>query len=186
MGLDQFEANMNYFGGGGWVFLGVNWRIGGVGADGNMTTSKTVGDIRKEVKFEMDFGGFLMERVWHPFNRTELYLSAVVGATSLKLEVYKQQGQKDWDDAWDSFNNNNTEEDFYNYKTTFKNRYFSAMPSIGFRYNIFRIFGVGGKVGYYYGIANEDNWKINGDDIGGVPKMDLSNIFYSVNFYFGA
>ena len=173
MGLDEFDKNMNFYGGGGFGFIGSKWRIGGLGAEGNMINSKTVNNIRKKVEYKMSFGGFMMERVYHPFSKTELYLSGVIGRSNIKTIVSKKQGNEDWIDAWDSFNSNNNEEDFYNYKTTFTNNYWSAMPAIGFRYNIFRVFGVGAKVGYYYGIT-------------GVPKMDLSNIFYNVNFYFGA
>ena len=184
MGLKKFDANMFYHGGGGWGFIGSKYRIGGMGADGKMITSGIVDGIRKKVDFSMSFSGFLIERVFHPMNKTELYLCAVIGGTSTKIKVSKKKGAEDWNDAWTSFNN--TGSDFYSYETTFTNNFFSAMPSIGFRYNIFRVFGVGAKVGYYYGIANKNSWEINGDEIGGVQKMDLSNIFYGVNFYFGA
>ncbi|MBN2279064.1 MAG: hypothetical protein JXQ65_00625 [Candidatus Marinimicrobia bacterium] len=186
MGLDKFDADMYFYGGGGFGFIGDHWRIGGLGAEGNMITSKTVDNIRKKVEYKMGFGGFMMERVFHPFSKTEFYLSGVVGRSHIKTIVYKRQGQEDWADAWDSFNSNNNEEDYYNYKTTFTNKYWSVLPAVGVRYNIFRVFGVGAKVGYYYGITNEDTWEINGEEISGVPKMDLSNIFYNINFYFGA
>jgi len=187
MGLKKFDKNMYFYGGGGFGFIGSKWRIGGQGAEGNMITSGTdVEGIRKKVEYKMSFGGFMMERVYHPFSKTEFYLSGVIGASSVKTIVSKRQGNEDWADAWDSFNSNNNTDDYYNYKTTFKNRYWSAMPAVGFRYNIFRVFGIGAKVGYYYGITNKDKWEINGEEISGVPKMDLSNIFYNVNFYFGA
>ena len=184
IGLEEFDSDMNYFGGGGWVFLSSKYRIGGIGATGRMQSKKSVDNIRKKVDFNMSFGGFVIERVFHPFPKSEIYLSTVFGTSKTTFQVYKKQGQEDWNEAWDSFKNNN-HDGFYNYKTTFSNRYFSALPSIGVRYNIFRIFAVGGKLGYYYGVAKKDNWKINGNEIGGVPKMDLSNIFYSINFYFG-
>ena len=187
MKLDEFDKNMYFYGGGGFGFIGSEWRIGGLGADGHMITSGIDDEgIRKKVEFKMSFGGFMMERVFHPFNKTELYLSGVIGSSTVKTIVYKRQGNEDWAKAWHSFNTNNNEEGYYNYKTTFKNKYWSAMPAIGFRYNIFRVFGVGAKVGYYYGITKEDKWEINGEEMTGVPKMDFSNVFYNINFYFGA
>lgn len=186
MGLKKFDENMYYYGGGGFMFLGSKWRIGGQGGSGNMSTSGTVDGIQKKVDFKMSFGGFTVDRVFHPFSKTELYLSGTFGTSKVTTKVYKEQGNEDWSDAWDSFSSSDNTDDFYNYKTTFTNRYWSAMPAIGFRYNIFRVFGVGAKVGYYYGITKEDNWKINGDGLTGVPEMDFSNIFYNINFYFGA
>ncbi|MFP4547481.1 MAG: hypothetical protein ACLFQM_05070 [Fidelibacterota bacterium] len=186
MGLGEFSSTMDYYGGGGWVFLGDNYRIGGLGADGSMMVSDTDDGIRKKVEFDMQFGGFMIERVWHPFSKTEISLGGVIGRSKLKLKVFKKQGYEDWDKAWTSFDKNDTEDEYYNYKTTFTNSYFSAMPSIGVRYNIVRVFAIGAKVGYYYGITQDNNWEINGSELEGVPSMDLSNVFYSINFYFGA
>lgn len=186
MGLDEFDNNMYFFGGGGFGFIGSKWRIGGQGAEGRMSTSGTVAGIRKKVDYKMSFGGFTVERVFHPFSKSEFYFSGVIGSSKATATVFKRQGNEDWADAWSSFNTNDNKDDFYNYKTTFKNRYWSAMPAIGIRYNIFRVFGVGAKVGYYYGITREDKWEINGEEVTGTPKMDFSNIFYNVNFYFGA
>jgi len=187
LGLKEFDSEMYYHGGGGWIFLGDKYRIGGVGAEGNMTSTGAVNNgIRNKVDLKMHFGGFLIERVWHPLNKTEVSLGMVLGKSNLTMKVYKRQNAGDWNDSWINYNTNSTDGLYYDYQTKYENNYFSAMPSLGFRYNIFRIFGVGAKVGYYYGVANKDNWEINGSEIGNVPEMDLSNIFYSVNFYFGA
>eukprot|EP01156_Anaeramoeba_ignava_P014617 Anaeramoba_ignava/a609765_86.p3 GENE.a609765_86~~a609765_86.p3 ORF type:complete len:303 (-),score=46.34 a609765_86:1146-2054(-) len=187
IGVDEFDSELYAHGGGGWGFIGSKWRIGGMGATGKMTTTGAeVNGISNKVDFEMHFGGFLMERVWHPVNKTEVYFSAVLGRSSIKMDMYKMKDVGNWDDSWTSYNKTDISDEFVSYKTTYKNSYFSAMPAIGFRYNIFRVFGVGAKVGYYYGQTNDNNWEINNDSISGVPGMDLSNIFYSVNFYFGA
>lgn len=187
LGVDEFGSDFYAHGGGGWVFLGSKWRIGGVGAEGTMTTTgDRVDGIRNKVDFNLRFGGFLIERVWHPVSKTEVFFSAVLGRSKIHMDVYKLKSTGNWDESWSSYNKNDITDEFVSYKTTYKNTYFSAMPSIGFRYNIFRIFGVGAKVGYYYGQTDKNKWKINNDSIGGAPGMNLSNIFYSVNFYFGA
>lgn len=187
IGVKEFDSELYANGGGGWGFIGSKWRIGGMGATGNMTTTgDKVDGIRNKVDFEMHFGGFLMERVWHPMSKTEIYFSTVLGRSSIKMDVFKMKDTGDWNESWSGYNKTDISNEFVSYKTTYKNSYFSAMPAIGVRYNIFRVFGVGAKVGYYYGQTNDNNWEINDDTISGVPGMDLSNIFYSVNFYFGA
>ncbi len=188
MHIDKFESNMIFYGGGGWGFLGKHWRIGGLGASGQLNTTgyDKTSEIGNDVTFNMSFGGFLMERVFRPINKTEIYLSTVLGNTKTKITVMKEHKQPDWDGAWKNFNTNDGSEDFYSYKTEFKNQFFSVMPSVGLRYNILRWFGVGANVGYYYGIANSNSWEIEKNTVGGSPKIDYSNIFYRFNLYFGA
>ncbi len=186
MQLNEFKSEMDLYGGGGWVFLGDHLRIGGMAADGRLNSSETINGITRKVQMDLDFGGFLAEYVWHPFSKTEISIGSVFGGSDLSLKVIEKTGSDDWDNVWNDFNDDIDVPDAYNRKTTFKNKFFSAQPQIGFRYNIFRIFAVGAKVGYFYGITNDDAWEVNGYDLDGVPEMDFSNYFYSINFYFGA
>jgi hypothetical protein len=59
------------------------------------------------------------------------------------------------------------------------------MPTVGFRYNIFRWFAVGGNVGYIYTHIDQKGWRMNHYRVEGVPDLNLDNVIYRLNFYFG-
>jgi hypothetical protein len=174
---ERLDDNIYMRGFGGWVFLPKNIRIGGYGGKGKVVTNDRVGNLAREVIFKLNTGGFLIEKVFHPFNNSEIYLGTTIGRSTARIKISQHSAQPGWDDIWD-------QEDISNdFLVNLKSQYFSATPSIGLRYNFWHWLGIGAKVGYYYG--KPDRWKINGEKLVGTPDMDFSNVVWGVNLYIG-
>ncbi len=181
IGLDALPTSLEMMGGGGWVFMGKNIRIGGFGAGGSLSSNdKNAQDIAQDINFRLNLSGFLIEKVFHPFSKTEIYLGTTLGSGKASLKITQQKGKPDWDEIWQGLNTTDTDE---YYQLKMKSRFFTAMPALGFRYNILRWIGIGANVGYLYGEAKD--WSTSGDNVNAAPEMDLSNVFYRFNLYFG-
>jgi hypothetical protein len=188
IGLPAFKSEMFLQGGGGWGFIGNNIRIGGFGAGGTLTSNAKINNIGKEVSLELGIGGFIIEKAFHPFNSMEIYLGASVGGGSATLKLLQWAGPVDWNEVWGvgyASESDTIAHAFYDYQTTFSCSFFTAMPVIGVRYNIFRWIAIGAKVGYLYTHIDENGWKMEDRKVYGVPEIDFSNVIYGINIYFG-
>ena len=187
IGVTDFDTYMILNGGGGWVFLGKSIRIGGFGAGGEVIAHGKPGDIQKEVELSISFGGFTIDKVFHPFNKTELYLGLMIGGGSTTINFDQQGSFVSWDSLIAGYTPNTltTSHTFHDYSSSISADYFTLMPTIGFRYNIFRWFAVGGNVGYIYTHIDQKGWRMNHYRVEGVPDLDLDNVIYRLNFYFG-
>ncbi|MCF7885462.1 MAG: hypothetical protein K9M80_03120 [Candidatus Marinimicrobia bacterium] len=181
IGIDEHLDNTIYMRGfGGWVFLGKNIRVGGYGGQGKLVTNDVLPDkpnLSREVEFKLNSGGLLIEKVYHPFNNSEIYFGGTIGRSHVKIKISQNASSTSWDDVW---NNDKLENDF---RVNLESKYFSITPSVGVRYNLWHWLGIGAKVGYYYGKPNQ--WKINGGKLVSVPDMDFSNVVWGVNLYLG-
>lgn len=193
IGIPEFDSRITMNGGGGWAFLGHGFRIGGLGAHGQVKSSG--GDkisngtrINKEVTLSINFGGFLIEKVYHPFNKTELYLGTTIGGGNTNLKFNQWSGAADWSELWNGYNNDWIDTDsgkYTDYENELSCGYFTVLPTIGFRYNFFRWAAVGVNVGYLYMHRKQEGWRMDGKAVSGAPDIDVSNIIYRLNFYFG-
>ena len=177
---DQLSSRIAMRGFGGWVFLGNKIRIGGYGADGKLVANDVLEsdpNISREVEFKLETGGFLIERVFHPFNNSEFYFGATLGRSKAKINIIQNTSSTSWNEVWSE---EGIDDD---YRVEMKSKYFSITPAVGFRYNIVHWLGLGARVGYYYGQPNE--WKLNGGKLVNVPDMDFSNVIWGVNLYLG-
>ena len=192
IGLNPFDKQIYMSGGGGWGFVGHGIRIGGLGAHGEVKSSggsaidgKTVA---KEVTLTINFGGFMIEKVYHPFNKTELYFGTMIGGGNANLQFNQWSGPLAWDNLWDGYNNaviDTSTVSFTDHQNEMSCGYLTILPTIGFRYNIFRWAAVGVNVGYLYNKMNQDGWKMDGKSVNYVPEIDFSNVIYRINLYFG-
>ncbi|MCK4641348.1 MAG: hypothetical protein KAU06_08420 [Candidatus Marinimicrobia bacterium] len=190
IGLSSFDKNIFMSGGGGWGYIGRGIRIGGLGAHGQVKSAGNPGsiDIAKEVTLSINFGGFMIEKVFHPFNKTELYFGTMIGGGNAQLKFEQWSGPVVWDELWGGYNNtviDTSSMSFTDYQNELSCGYITALPTIGFRYNIFRWAAVGVNVGYLYSKMNQDGWKMDGKTVSGVPDIDFSNVIYRFNIYFG-
>lgn len=191
IGLDSFDENIFMTGGGGWVFLGKDIRVGGLGAGGYILSSgkpEIDGATAKEVSLSLGYGGFTIEKAFHPFSKSELYFGAMIGGGDATLKLTKWSEFLTWPEIWNkgySVESDTSFSNFSTYQTKIDNDFFVLLPTIGFRYNIFRWCAIGANVGYLYTRVDDDQWKIEGRRISNVPDIDFSNMIYRINVYFG-
>lgn len=186
IGLSSFDENIFLSGGGGWGYVGRGIRIGGIGAGGRVTSRGTPfgGNDTKEVVLRMGFGGFIIEKVFHPFNRSEIYLGTMIGGGNVNIEFSQWSENTTWDHLWSGYDSTYTD-GFRTYQNSIHTNYFMLLPTIGIRYNIFRWAAVGLNVGYLYTHKSQDGWKMEGRTITGIPEIDFSNVICRFNIYFG-
>lgn len=186
-GIEPFPNHIFLSGGGGWGFIGHGIRIGGMGAGGEREVSGLVNGLQREVRLSIGYGGFLMEKVFHPFNRSEVYLGIVAGGGAAEFEFKQWHGPVSWNDIISGYEvgSDTAQHRYYDYSNRLKTEFFTLVPSIGVRYNIFRWFAVGANVGYFYTMTDNSAWRMDGKRVTGGPKIDFSNVIYKVNFYFG-
>lgn len=190
IGIGEFNDNMFLTGGGGWGYVGKSIRIGGMGFGGFAVSegAPDPGQIQKEITLSLGFGGFLIEKSFHPFNNSEIYFGTMIGGGSASLELIQWSGPSSWNDVWKGYSIDtiiDTTNNYYDYKTELQSEFFVLMPTIGFRYNIFRWCAIGANVGYLYTHMDQRGWKSEGRRISNVPKIDFSNTVYRFNVYFG-
>jgi len=135
---------------------------------------------------DIDLGGVAIEKAFQPLKNSEINLSCIVGAGSINIGLKQWSRFTSWDDLWADYElESNGQDTPVAYKSELKTSFFMATPSIGIRYYLLDWFAVGAHVGYLYTHMVKDNWDINGSDLYQAPKLDLSNTFYKVNFFFG-
>jgi hypothetical protein len=192
IGLNPFDEQIFMTGGGGWGFIGHGIRIGGMGAHGRLVSSGKPDvpalNLSKNVTLSINYGGFTIDKVFHPLNKTELYLGTMIGGGNAQLNFKQWGGPLDWDQLWNGFDNDSlaaTGFQYSDYQNKIECGYFVMLPYVGFRYNFFRWAALGVNVGYLYMHQNQDGWEMDGKEINAVPDIDFSNVVYRLNIYFG-
>ncbi|MFH1214297.1 MAG: hypothetical protein V1681_09415 [Candidatus Neomarinimicrobiota bacterium] len=188
IGLNNgFNNYMIMTGGGGWGYIGKSIRIGGLGAGGKVIAHGKPHEIQKEVTLSISFGGVTIDKVCHPFSRTELYLGIMAGGGNSTIDFVQHGSNVDWDQIITGYTPDTmaTSQAFHDYRSTISTDYFTLMPNVGFRYNIFRWFAVGANVGYVYTLMDQEGWRMDHQRVENVPDLDFTNVIYRVNFYFG-
>lgn len=185
--INPFDDQMFLTGGGGWGYIGKNIRLGGVGFGGSVVSDGQTGEIAKEVTLHLGMGGLIIEKAFHPFNSSEIYIGTMVGGGTAKFNIVQWSGPVNWDKLWNGYNVNTdtTTHYFYDYQAKLKSHFFTLMPTVGFRYNIFRWFAIGANVGYLYTRIDQNGWKMQGKKVNVVPEIDFSSVIYRFNVYFG-
>jgi len=186
-GIGGFDNYMILNGGGGWGYIGKGIRIGGIGAGGEVIAHGKPHEIQKEVKYSLGFGGFTIDKVFHPFSKTELYLGLMTGGGHATLDFVQHGENVDWNDIIDGYSVDyqDTALAFHDYRSTMSTDFFTLLPTLGFRYNILRWFAVGANVGYVYTIMDQEGWQMDHKRIENMPDLDFNNVIYRINFYFG-
>ena len=186
IGLGRFDENIFMTGGGGWGYIGRGIRVGGIGAGGRVISTGTPfgGNDTKEVVLRIGFGGFIIEKVFHPFNKSEIYLGTMIGGGNANIEFSQWSENTTWNHLWSGYDSTYTG-DFRTYQNNIHTNYFMLLPTIGIRYNIFRWAAIGLNVGYLYTHKSQDGWKMEGRTITSIPDIDFSNVTYRFNIYFG-
>ena len=189
--ITEFKDNMFLTGGGGWGYVGKSIRIGGLGFGGFTVTdgAPVSGKIQKEFTLSLGFGGFLIERSFHPFNNSEIYIGSMIGGGTAAIKMVQWSGPVTWDDVWSGYSTasdpDTTTHAFYDYQTDMSSHFFTVMPSIGFTYNVFRWCAIGLSAGYLYTNLDQEGWKMEGRRVSNAPEIDFSNTIYRLSVYFG-
>ena len=183
-----FKGEMFMHGFGGWGYVGHNIRLGGIGAMGQNVISRKPGEITKEITLNIELGGFTIEKAFHPFNKMEISIGAMLGGGTSNLKLRQWGNSTNWEElVGNGFASNSLDSSitYFNFQDELKNDFFAIMPTIGFKHNIFRWCAIGCNASYLFTTMDKNKWQMYDKNVYNMPKFDYSNVMYSINLYFG-
>lgn len=162
-------------GGAGFIYVGFipGLRIGGMGFGGGTSEEAVVNNFNREAKYTIGGGAFTAEYTLPFIKNVAISVGALIGASSLEIDLYSNRDSFNWDGVFDEISTNQSE----NISREIKNTFFFFSPTINvdiplFRFTAFRIGG-----GYHLTFGGD--WEIeNGKTLGGVPSDLNANGFF--------
>jgi hypothetical protein len=171
------------YGGAGYAYLMFveNLRIGGMGFGGSISSGGKVDGFNKEVKYSIGLGGLTVEYALPFIKKVSVSVGAIIGAGSVKIEIYQNKNDFSWNDLFDELSDST--KSTKNISRTLKNNFFTITPTINvdIPVNRFIAFRVGG--GYLlpfnndWNIGNEQELKNVPDDLTGRAFFVQAGIF---------
>jgi hypothetical protein len=183
-GLPEFSNSGFYTSGiSGFLYLGFipQLRIGGMGFGGSTSMSAIVNGENREAVYSLGGGGVTIEYTLPLVRNFGISVGAAIGRGDLKIELYKNSGSFDWNNAWSEISTTPTS----NYSRTLDNKYWIFTPAINFDIPFQRF--VNFRIGAGYQFTFGDNWTIeNNQPLNNVPSgLNGKSFFIQSGVYIG-
>jgi hypothetical protein len=152
-------------GGAGFIYIGVvkNLRIGGMGYGGTISSSSTTNGINNEAIYSLGCGGLTVEYTLPFIKDIGVSLGAILGAGSMSLELYRNDGNFSWEGILDEPSN---------ISRKIENNFWTFTPTLNAEFPVYRFIALRLGIGYQLTFAGD--WEAeNGQSISGIPS-DLS------------
>jgi hypothetical protein len=187
-GLPTLGSDPIYLIGGegyGYIMFLKNVRMGGFGASGSKTVSSiAAGNLKKEVEYNVSYGGFLMDYVQPIAYRLDVALGASIGSGEINITMRRDDaGFKTWDTLWTDFGNLSTKAGSYTRKLN--GTFVVFNPHINIEYSLLTWLQI--RIGAGYPIMFSPEWKLDEKyDINNVPsKIKASGYTVNAGIMFG-
>ncbi len=175
-GIPELSTNGVFTtGGGGFVYIGFvkNLRLGGMGYGGTTSASATSNGINQEVIYSTGGGAFTIEYTFPFIKNIGVSVGANLGAGSISVELYRNDGSFSWDNIFSEISNGTTT----NISRKIKNNYWMFSPTLNAEFPIYRFIAL--RLGVGYQLTFSGSWKAeNGQSITGVPTDLKSDGFF--------
>ncbi len=185
-GLPALGTDPHYLIGGegyGYIMFLKNVRMGGFGVTGNRSVSALQpitggGNLRKEVDYEISYGGFLIDYVQPIAYRLDIAVGASIGGGQVRLKLQRDNGGfKDWNTLWNDYGNPNSQS--VNYTRRIDGAFVVFNPHINVEYTILPWLQLRMGAGYPIFISSE--WQLDETfQVNSVPS-DMKAKGYTVN-----
>lgn len=188
-GLPALGSDPVYLIGGegyGYIMFLRNVRMGGFGVTGNRVVSKfdPVNNLRKEVAYNVSYGGFLMDYVQPIAYRLDVAVGASIGGGSIDITMRRDdRGFVDWDSLWVQYGDPVRSTTNYTRKLT--GSFVTFNPHVNIEYTLLTWLQL--RVGVGYPIMFSPDWKLDEKyDVSSVPsKMKASGYAINAGIMFG-
>ena len=166
----------------GYIMFLKNVRMGGFGASGKKTVSviePVAGEtLRKEVEYNVSYGGFLIDYVQPIAYRLDIALGASIGGGEINLTMRRDDNRfKTWDTLWTEFGNPLTRATSYTRKLN--GTFVVFNPHINIEYSLLTWLQI--RVGAGYPLMFSPEWKLDEKyNIDNVPSKIKAN-GYTIN-----
>jgi|GEM_PF-2297977 len=177
--VGRFEEGVWMIGGGGFVGVHRNLRLGGLGAQG----STKIEDGEREAELTMSYGGLLAECAV-PYKRIQCFVGGVIGWGTMGLELSRKNRFMNWHDFWSNFGDEDiSSDDFTGHLST---SFFFYQPYVGVQLAVSPSVHLRGSIGYFGASIGSGHWKESGTTLGGSPSIDISNWRLQLSMLFGS
>ena len=176
IGIPELSTSGMYSSGiAGFIYIGfVKYlRVGGMGFNGSVSTSKMIGGINKEIIYSLSGGGISIEYTLPFVKDIGVSVGAVVGSGTMKIELFSNSENFSWDENWNHFESGNYE----SFRRSMENSYWMITPTanLDIPINRFILF----RVGAGYQIAIIEDWTSDNDKtLNNVPSDLIANSFF--------
>ena len=93
-------------GGAGFIYIGFvkNLRLGGMGFSGSVSSTSKIGTDNLEAIYSLGGGGLTVEYTLPFIKDIGVSVGAILGAGSLSVELYRNDGNFSWENIWNDIN----------------------------------------------------------------------------------
>jgi hypothetical protein len=174
IGISQLSTSGFYSSGiAGYLYVGFvkNFRIGGMGYGGSLSTS----DENREVIYSLGGGGLTLEYTLPFIKNLGVSIGAAIGAGNLDLDIYQNSENFTWEGTWEELSDPTFISESFNRKL--KNSYWMLTPTLNLDYPIYRFVSL--RLGGGYQLTFADEWTADNDKpVSGIPTDLNSNSFF--------
>ena len=165
-GLPTLGSDPIYLIGGegyGYIMFLKNVRMGGFGASGRKTVSAiqaipSGGNLKKEVEYEVSYGGFLIDYVQPVAYKLDVAVGASIGGGEINVTMRRDNGTfKDWNNLWNDFGNPSIQAT--NYTRQLKGSFVVFNPHVNIEYTLLTWLQL--RIGAGYPIMFSPEWKLD-------------------------
>ena len=168
----------------GYIMFLKNVRFGGLGVSGHRTVSNVTNNIKKEVEYGVNYGGFLVDYVIPVSYKLDVAFGASIGGGSIDIRMTKDDGGfKTWDSLWTNYGTPNSTTSNYTRKLTGSFGVFN--PHVNVEYTVLRWMQI--RLGVGYPIIYSPDWKLDDQfTVENVPsKIKASGYTVNAGIMFG-
>ncbi|KAB2926424.1 MAG: hypothetical protein F9K22_00855 [Bacteroidetes bacterium] len=188
-GLPALGSDPLYIVGGegyGYIMFLRNVRMGGFGGTGKRTVSRLdpVGNLKKEVEYQVTYGGFLMDYVQPVAYRLDVAVGATIGSGTIDITMRRDDNSfKDWDSLWTSYGSALSTSK--NYTRRLQGSFITFAPHVNVEYTLLTWLQL--RVGVGYPMMFSPEWKLDDlYDVNNVPsKIKTSGYTINAGIMFG-
>ena len=172
IGMPELSTSGFYSSGGaGFIYLGFIkfLRIGGMGYGGSVSSTQN----NKEVIYSLGGGGITIEYTLPIIKDIALSVGAIIGAGTLKIQLYRNSEDFTWQGTWDEFDSGEST----SFSRTLENSYWMFTPTVNLDFPFNRFILV--RLGVGYQLAFNDDWTAdNEQELKNVPSDLNANAFF--------
>jgi hypothetical protein len=158
------ENGVFMYGGAGAIYIMVlpNFRIGGLGMSGAISTSTLTNGIRKDAELLVGFGGVTIEYVIPIVPRLDVAVGSMLGWGGIDLTLRQDEGgNKTWYQEWSSFGSGNyqTAGQVADIQRQMSGHFIVLVPSVDVEYALLGWLGV--RLGASYVAMFSPSWTLD-------------------------
>lgn len=165
-------------GGAGFIYIGFvkNLRVGGMGYGGRISSSSTINGINNEAIYSLGGGGLTVEYTLPFIKDIGVSLGAILGAGSMSLELYRNDGTFSWEGILDEPSN---------ISRKIETNFWTFTPTLNADFPVYRFVALRLGVGYQLTFAGD--WEAeNGQSISGIPSdLSADGLFIQAGIFAG-